>query len=309
MVERCGAHLPMMNPPTPPALTADDDPWLWLEEVQGDTALDWVRARNAESRARLEAFPGFAELRQRIREVLDAHDRIPGITRRGEHLYNFWQDATQPRGLWRRTTLAQFRQPLPAWDTLLDLDALGREEGENWVWGGATCLGPDYRRCLLSLSRGGADAHVLREFDLSTRRFVEGGFTVPEAKSEVAWADADTLYLGSDFGPGSLTDSGYPRVIKRWRRGQPLAEAETVFEGLSSDVGVGMAVDLTPGHERSSAACRISSPAKTLSGRTGDCSRCPSRPTPSWASGTARCCWPCAATGRWTAAPGRVAAC
>ena len=237
-----------MSPSAPPA--PDDDPWLWLEEVQSAQALDWVRARNAESRARLEAWPAFAELRQRIREVLDAHDRIPGVTRRGEHLYNFWQDATQPRGLWRRTTLAQFRQPQPEWDTLLDLDALGREEGENWVWGGATCLGPDYRHCLLSLSRGGADAHVLREFDLHTRQFVPGGFEVPEAKSEAAWADADTLYLGSDFGPGSLTESGYPRVIKRWRRGQPLAEAETVFEGLSSDVAVSVSVDLTPGHER-----------------------------------------------------------
>ena len=237
-----------MSPSAPPA--PDDDPWLWLEEVQSAQALDWVRARNAESRARLEAWPAFAELRQRIREVLDAHDRIPGVTRRGEHLYNFWQDATQPRGLWRRTTLAQFRQPQPEWDTLLDLDALGREEGENWVWGGATCLGPDYRHCLLSLSRGGADAHVLREFDLHTRQFVPGGFEVPEAKSEAAWADRDTLYLGSDFGPGSLTESGYPRVIKRWRRGQPLAEAETVFEGLSSDVAVSVSVDLTPGHER-----------------------------------------------------------
>ena len=237
-----------MNSPSPPA--PDDDPWLWLEEVQGAQALDWVRARNAESRARLEAWPAFAELRQRIREVLDAHDRIPGVTRRGEHLYNFWQDATQPRGLWRRTTLAQFRQPQPEWDTLLDLDALGREEGENWVWGGATCLGPDYRHCLLSLSRGGADAHVLREFDLHTRQFVPGGFEVPEAKSEAAWADRDTLYLGSDFGPGSLTDSGYPRVIKRWRRGQPLADAETVFEGRASDVAVSVSVDLTPGHER-----------------------------------------------------------
>jgi len=237
-----------MSLPTPP--DTDDDPWLWLEEVQGDPALDWVRARNAESRGLLEAWPGFAALRTQIREVLDAHDRIPGITRRGPHLYNFWQDATHPRGLWRRTTLAQFRQPLPAWETLLDLDALGRAEGENWVWGGAVCLGPAYRHALISLSRGGADAHVLREFDLHTLQFVPDGFDVPEAKSEAAWADADTLYLGSDFGPGSLTDSGYPRVIKRWRRGQPLSAAETVFEGLSSDVAVSVSVDLTPGHER-----------------------------------------------------------
>jgi prolyl oligopeptidase len=228
----------------------DQDPWLWLEEVQGERALAWVRERNAETRQRLEAWPGFADTRRRILDVLDSRDRIPAIARRGGFVYNFWQDAEHPRGLWRRTTLDDYRRPQPAWDIVLDLDALGRAEGENWVWGGAVCLGPNYQRCLLRLSRGGADAQVIREFDLGTRRFVDGGFQLPEAKSEVAWADADTLYVGTDFGEGSLTDSGYPRIIKRWARGQPLAEAVTVFEALRSDVAASVSVDHTPGFER-----------------------------------------------------------
>ena len=228
----------------------DQDPWLWLEEVQGERALAWVRERNAESRRQLEAWPGFADTRQRILDVLDSRDRIPAIARRGGFVYNFWQDAEHPRGLWRRTTLDDYRQPQPAWDIVLDLDALGRAEGESWVWGGAVCLGPDYQRCLLRLSRGGADAQVIREFDIGTRRFVADGFQLPEAKSEVAWADADTLYVGTDFGEGSLTDSGYPRIIKRWTRGQPLADAVTVFEAQRSDVAAGVSVDLTPGYER-----------------------------------------------------------
>ncbi len=228
----------------------DHDPWLWLEEVQGERALAWVRERNAQTRQRLEAWPGFDDTRRRILDVLDSRDRIPAIARRGGFVYNFWQDAEHPRGLWRRTTLDDYRQPQPAWDIVLDLDALGRAEGENWVWGGAVCLGPHYTRCLLRLSRGGADAQVIREFDLGTRSFVADGFQLPEAKSEVAWADGDTLYVGTDFGEGSLTDSGYPRIIKRWTRGRPLADAFTVFEAQRSDVAAGVSVDLTPGYER-----------------------------------------------------------
>ena len=226
------------------------DPHLWLEEVQGDAPLAWVRERNAASRQRLEAWPDFQPLRAQLRAILDSRDRIPTVVRRDEHLYNFWQDAEHPRGLWRRTSLAQYRQAAPAWETVLDLDALARQEGENWVWGGAECLGPAYRRCLLKLSRGGADATVVREFDLVERRFVDGGFTLPEAKTDVEWIDEDTVYVGTDFGPGSMTDSGYPRVIRRWQRGQPLFAAVTVFEGQPSDVSAGVRVDRTPGWER-----------------------------------------------------------
>jgi prolyl oligopeptidase len=228
----------------------ETDRWLWLEEVQGEQALAWVRERNAQTRQRLESWPAFAATRQRILDVLDSRDRIPAIARRGDFVYNLWQDGDNPRGLWRRTTLADYRQPQPAWDTLLDIDALGRSEGENWVWGGAVCLGPDYIRCLVKLSRGGADAQVVREFDTGTRTFVTGGFSLPEAKSEVAWLDRDTVFVGTDFGPGSLTDSGYPRLIKRWRRGQPLAESLTVFEAQRNDVAASVQVDPTPGFER-----------------------------------------------------------
>ncbi|HLL18983.1 MAG TPA: prolyl oligopeptidase family serine peptidase [Rubrivivax sp.] len=231
------------------------DPYLWLEDVQGERALAWVRERNAQSEAVLTARPGFDDLRRKVREVLDSKEQIPYVTRRGAHLYNFWRDAANPRGLWRRTSLAEYRKPKsqgePAWETVIDVDALGKAEGENWVWAGATCLGPDYRRCLVALSRGGADASVVREFDTVAKRFVgEGGFTLPEAKTSVDWIDADTLFVASDFGAGSLTESGYPRVIKRWRRGQPLAQATTVFEADKRDVAAFVSVDLTPGYER-----------------------------------------------------------
>ncbi|HSW21471.1 MAG TPA: S9 family peptidase, partial [Burkholderiaceae bacterium] len=227
-----------------------DDPYLWLEDVQGDRALAWVRERNAGSRKVLEAWPDFVGTRARIREVLDSRERIPDVTRRGPWLYNFWQDADRPRGVWRRTTMAEYRKASPAWELLLDLDALGREEHENWVWAGAACLRPADTRCLLKLSRGGADASVVREYDLVTRRFVEEGFTLPEAKTDIDWLDVDTVLVATDFGAGSLTESGYPRVVKRWRRGQPLAQASTVFEVQANDVAAGFTIDLTPGFER-----------------------------------------------------------
>ena len=235
-----------------PVLTPD--PYLWLEDVQGERALNWVRERNAETEALLQARPGFEDRKRQIREVLDSKEQIPYVARQGDWFYNFWRDAQNPRGLWRRTTLDEYRKPKSAgetaWETVIDVDALGASEKENWVWSGATCLGPDYRLCLLSLSRGGADARVVREFDTVAKRFVTGGFEVPEAKSSLEWIDADTVYIGTDFGPGSLTDSGYPRLIKRWQRGQKLAEAVTVFEGLAKDVSAFVSVDKTPGFER-----------------------------------------------------------
>jgi prolyl oligopeptidase len=238
---------------TPAQTPPPDDPYLWLEEVQGEKALNWVRERNRESRAVLEKFPRFEPMRTRILEILDSKEKIPDVTRRGDFFYNLWQDAKNPRGLWRRTTLAEYRKPQPAWETVLDLDALGAAEKENWVWKGATCLGPAYKRCVLSLSRGGADATVQREFDTQTKRFIEakdGGFTLPEAKGSVDWIDDDTLYVATDFGPGSMTDSGYARIVKRWQRGTPLSAAVTVFEAEAKDVAAFVNVDRTPGFER-----------------------------------------------------------
>jgi prolyl oligopeptidase len=237
---------------TPPAAIAPTpaDPYPWLEEVLGEKALAWARARNAESAAALESDPGFAGLEQRLLSIYDSKERIPYVQKLGRWYYNFWRDGANPRGLWRRTTLESYRTAQPAWETVVDLDALSAAEKGNWVWHGADCLKPLYRRCLVSLSRGGADATVVREFDLDARAFVAGGFTLPEAKSNVAWLDADTLYVGTDFGAGSLTDSGYPRLVKRWRRGTPLAAAELVQEGRASDVSISGWRDQAPGFER-----------------------------------------------------------
>jgi prolyl oligopeptidase len=226
------------------------DPYLWLEDVLGERALAWVRDRNAETEQTLQAQPGFDALKSSIREVLDSKEQIPYVGRRGAWFYNLWRDAANPRGLWRRVTLDGYRKSQPDWETVIDIDALGRTEQENWVWAGAQGLSPSYRLMLVSLSRGGADARVVREFDSVSKRFVEGGFTLPEAKSAVEWQDENHVYVGTDFGPGSLTDSGYPRVIKRWQRGTPLSAAVTVFEGARQDVAVSVSVDPTPGHER-----------------------------------------------------------
>ena len=226
-----------------------DDPYLWLEDITGDDALDWVRKHNEPTVAR---FGGdrFEQMRSEALEVLDTDARIPYVRRRGEYLYNFWRDADNPRGLWRRTTLDSYRAEEPDWDVLIDVDELARVDDENWVWAGAEVLEPDYSLALIELSRGGADATVVREFDMTTRQFVTDGFALPEAKSSVAWQDRDTVLVGTDFGPGSLTDSGYPRIVKRWRRGLPLAEAQTLFEGEAADVSVGCGYDATPGFER-----------------------------------------------------------
>jgi prolyl oligopeptidase len=226
------------------------DPYLWLEDVLGERALAWVRARNAATEQVLQARPEYAPTREAVLDVLNSEARIPQVSRRGEHLYNLWQDAAHPRGLWRRTTLAEYRRPAPSWETVLDLDALGAAEGENWVWGGAVGLAPRHERVLISLSRGGADAAVVREFDTIAKAFVPGGFVLPEAKSLVEWIDADHLYVGTDVGPGSMTPSGYPRTIRRWARGTALDASPTVFEAGETDMLATVSVDTTPGHER-----------------------------------------------------------
>ncbi|ORW91303.1 prolyl oligopeptidase [Mycobacterium sp. IEC1808] len=228
---------------------SSQDPYLWLEDVTGDDALAWVRARNEPTLAEF-CDEEFERMRGEALEVLDTDARIPYVVRRGEYLYNFWRDAANPRGLWRRTTLDSYRTPAPEWDVLIDVDELGRLDDTKWVWAGAGVIEPDHSRALVGLSRGGSDASIVREFDMLTREFVSGGFELPEAKSQIAWADPDTVLVGTDFGADSLTESGYPRVIKRWRRGTALEDAETVFEGARSDVRVSASVDRTPGFER-----------------------------------------------------------
>ena len=229
--------------------SATPDPYAWLEDVGGERPLDWVRARNAVAETALGGAAHDA-LRARLQGILDAKERIPYVGRHGDYLYNFWRDAVHERGIWRRTTLDEYRKDAPRWDTVIDLDALARSEGENWVWAGVRYLEPHGTRCLVSLSRGGGDADVVREFDLETRAFVAGGFVLPEAKSSVAWIDHDTLFVATDFGPGSMTASGYPRIVKEWKRGTPLQDARLVFEAGHDDLSASARKDLTPGFER-----------------------------------------------------------
>ncbi len=255
------------------------DPYLWLEDVTGDEALDWVRAQNEPTLAALRD-EEFERMRAEALEVLDTDARIPYVVRRGEYLYNFWRDAANPRGLWRRTTLDSYRSSSPDWDVLIDIDELGRADDQNWVWAGAGVIEPEYTRALVALSRGGSDASVVREFDMLTREFVDDGFTLPEAKSQLAWVDTDTVLVGTDFGDGSLTDSGYPRVIKRWRRGTPLTEAQTVFSGAAPTSGCPPPWTAPPG---SSAPCS-GGPWTSGTKRSTNCGASPR--TPSWSGST-----------------------
>ncbi|HYJ53313.1 MAG TPA: prolyl oligopeptidase family serine peptidase, partial [Allosphingosinicella sp.] len=218
----------------PPA----DDPFIWLEEINGARALDWARAENRRTLGDLQGDPRYQRNYDRALEILQARDRIPGVVLRPDGLYNFWQDADHVRGILRRTTLASFRTETPQWETVLDLDALARAEGKSWVYQGMLCLGPEERRCLLYLSDGGRDASYAREFDLREGRFVEGGFSLPEGKQVISWEDRDTLLVAREWGPGTMTASGYPFVVKRLRRGQALAEAEEVYRGTPEDVRV-----------------------------------------------------------------------
>ena len=229
---------------------AVSDPYQWLEGVEDPKALEWVKAQNAKAEAELAATPEFKQLEADLLAIYDSDDKIPGVYKQGEWYYNFWRDKQNPRGLWRRTTLEEYRKPRPQWEVLIDLDALNKAEGENWVWHGADCLRPDYSRCLVALSRGGADADVTREFDLDNKAWVEDGFFREEAKGALGWIDRDTVYAYTDFGAGSMTESGYPRIVKEWKRGTPLASATVVYEGRADDMYIAAVHDHTPGFER-----------------------------------------------------------
>lgn len=236
-------------------MTVDErnDPYLWLENIDSDAALGWVRERNAETLGSLGATAEFAHTEHSIREVLDSSAKLPLVHKIGDFYYNFWTDAEHERGIWRRTTLEEYRTPEPAWEIVLDIDALNREEGEDWVWHGASVLRPGYTKALIDLSHGGSDADVTREFDLDSFRFVspeEGGFFRPEAKGGVGWIDDDTVYLSTELGENSLTTSGYPRIARRWRRGTPIDASEVVFEGVETDVSVRAFRSHTPGYIR-----------------------------------------------------------
>ncbi|MET4684248.1 prolyl oligopeptidase family serine peptidase [Brevundimonas faecalis] len=237
------------NPPphfprdlTPAGVKAADD-HLALEEVDGAEARAFVAAENAKSLSALTGDRRYEPFRQQAEAILTATDRIPGVSFLGEGLGNFWQDAANPKGVWRRTTLASYRTAQPQWETLLDIDALAKAEGRDWVFKGADCLAPDETRCLINLSDGGKDAVTVREFDLTTKSFVapaQGGFVIPEGKHRLTWLDRDTLLIATDFGPGTMTESGYPFIVKSLKRGHPLAHATEVYRGQQSDGGYGV---------------------------------------------------------------------
>jgi prolyl oligopeptidase len=215
-----------------------EDPHLWLEGVDDPKALAWVEAHNQPTLAELQKHPAYDSIYKRVLGVITTRDRIPYVSTMAGHYYNFWTDGEHPRGIWRRTTPASYSTATPAWETVIDVDALAKAEKENWAWKGSNCLEPEFRRCFVYLSRGGADATEVREFDLQTRQFVKDGFFLPQAKSGITWLDQDNVYVSTDFGPGSMTNSGYARIVKHWKRGTPLSAARTVYEGKPEDVSV-----------------------------------------------------------------------
>lgn len=223
-----------------PDTSSSSDPFLWLEDVHGSRAMEWVKAQNAKTLSVLENDPHYATLYSDALSVYQAKDRIPMPSFIQGHIYNFWQDETHVRGLWRETTQSDYANPSPAWKPVLDVDALAKSENANWVWEGADCRWPDERRCLVNLSDGGEDARTVREFDLQTKQFVRNGFVLPRGKQRETWENGDTLLVSREWKPGDLTTSGYPFIVKRLKRGQPLSSAAEIFRGTKNDGGYGV---------------------------------------------------------------------
>ncbi len=246
----------MAQSPSPSATSPDaassptNDPYQWLEDVTGEKAIEWVKEKNEKTFAALTRTDAFKKLEGDLLAIMDSNDRIPFVSKRGEYYYNFWRDQNNVRGLWRRTTLEEYKKPSPNWEIILDLDKLATEEGENWVWKGVSLLRPNYDRALLILSRGGADATVTREFDMTSKSFVQDGFQCPESKGSIGWIDRDHVFVQTNFGEGSMTESGYPRIAKKWKRGTPMSDAVVVYEGKSTDMAIGAMHDDSPGFER-----------------------------------------------------------
>lgn len=224
---------------SPPVTSASsDDPFVWLESARDPKALDWVKAENARSLGVLQADPRYAGFEAAALKIVTAKDRIPMPAFAADHITNFWQDETQVQGLWRRTSLDSYRTADPQWETLIDFDALSKAEGKTWVFKGADCLPPDERLCLVALSEGGLDAVEIREFDAQTRTWVDGGFRAPQGKQNFTWLDRDTVLIAREWGPGTMTESGYPFVVKLWKRGQPVDQAQEIYRGTKTDVSV-----------------------------------------------------------------------
>ena len=214
------------------------DPFLWLEDIEGPRVLQWVKSHNDSTLAELQAFPEFKAIRDKALKTLDSEEKILEPRLVGNMVYNFWRDRHHVRGILRRLPLESFLARKLDWETVLDVDALAAREKENWVYASMDFRPGDHARGLLWLSRGGGDARVMREFDLIQKDFVTGGFRLPESKSEATWKDNDALYVGTDFGPGSMTTSGYPRICKLWRRATPLTQASLLLEVPATHLGI-----------------------------------------------------------------------
>jgi prolyl oligopeptidase len=222
------------------------DPYLWLEDIDSPAALNWVSQQNALTAKKLARVPGYAAMYRDALTILTSSSRIPQVEQHGSYFYNLWQDPQHPRGLFRRTTAAELSKPDTQWELLIDIDALSKTENKLWAFGGAHFLAPENRRCLIALAPGGGDAAELREFDVESKSFVADGFVLPAAKSQVSWRDADSLYVATDFGPDSLTRSGYPRIVKVWQRGTALASAVTLSEADPASMQTGVQVLTMP---------------------------------------------------------------
>ncbi len=223
-----------------------EDKYIWLEEVEGEKSLDWVNDHNKKTIDILENQPEFKSIYDKNLEIYNSKDRIAYPSIKGDYVYNFWQDGEHKRGIWRRTSMDEYSKESTKWETVLDLDKLSKDEDEIWAYKGATFLYPTYNLCLISLSRGGSDAVEIREFDLQKKEFVKDGFFLPQAKGSASWINKNTLMVNTNFGEGTTTTSGYPRIAKEWKRGTPLSEAAILFEGKESDVAAGGYISNTP---------------------------------------------------------------
>jgi prolyl oligopeptidase len=226
--------------PAPGVPGPEQDPYIWLEQARSPEALDWVAKENARTLAAFEADPRFAKLKADALAIFDSNDRIPFVSFRPDGLYNFWQDKANPKGVLRRTTLESYRTAAPTWEVVLDIDALAKAEGKEWVYKGSSCLPPAMSKCMIALSDGGEDAIILREFDMATKQFVADGFVLDQkSQGGVEWVDENTLLVGRDFGPGTLTESEYAFTTREWKRGTPIADAPEIYRGDAKDVSSG----------------------------------------------------------------------
>ena len=223
-----------------------EDKYIWLEDVDSEKSLEWVNTQNKKTIEILKNQPEFQNIYDKTLKIYNSKDRIAYPSIKGKYIYNFWKDGMHKRGIWRRTLIAEYFKNSPNWETVIDFDVLSKDEHEKWAYKGATFLYPENDLCMVSLSRGGSDAVEIREFDLKKKEFVKNGFFVPQAKGSVSWIGKNTLIVNSDFGEGTTTTSGYPRIAKKWMRGTPLSEAVTLFEGKENDVSAGGFVSNTP---------------------------------------------------------------